>query len=81
MINQAKNNGNLAHAASPGGVRTVMKQDNLHLDRQTSTNSRGSHKVAIQNNKGNPSTIGQVVIYPNYKPSARMVNESMPSSK
>ena len=78
MIDSAKRGGQLADAASSGSAHTVMANNRFHIDRQTSTNAQGSHKVAIQTNKGKPSTIGQVVIHPEYKPSAKLVSEFIP---
>jgi len=81
MIDSARQGGQLGVAASSGSARTVMANNRFHIDRQTSTNAQGSHKVSIQTNKGKTSTIGQVVIHPDYQPSPKLVSEFIPSSK
>jgi hypothetical protein len=82
FIDEARRNGNIASAAATGSQRTVQTNREFHLDRQTPTTASG-HKVAVQKNKGSPSTIGQVKIPPQdiTQPSPKLVSEFMTSIK
>ena len=74
FVDEANLNGKLAIAAAPGdSAKTVMQNKDFHLDRQQPTNADGQHKVAVQYNKGSPSTVGQVAIHGNTDPSSKEV--------
>jgi len=67
-------------AAGGGNSATTVKSDNqFHLDRQQPSSARFKSKVAVQLNKGSPSTVGQVVVHndPKYpvNPSANKVRK------
>jgi len=89
FINEAKNGGKLSNAAAPGSSAKTTHQNNaFHLDRQQPTNANGQRKVAVQLNsvrKGDPSTISQVAIHGNARPSdnkvAKKLNYSLKSGK
>jgi hypothetical protein len=75
VIDHALHGNQLASAAAPSHLTgTYLVKDGLHLDRQQPTNVHGDHKVALQRNHGQPSTIGQVVINQHAHVSPQTVN-------
>ena len=63
FVDKAHDKSGIAQAAVPSTqTKMYYHNDAFHLDRQQLTNAKGDHKVAVQLNKGSPSTIGQVLI-------------------
>ena len=79
FIDSARHGGQLGTAAAAGSSAKTAKSDKtFHLDRQQPSNSAGTHKVALQLNqvkKNHPSTVGQVAIHGNHKPSDARVSD------
>ncbi|KAF9531450.1 hypothetical protein CPB83DRAFT_833571 [Crepidotus variabilis] len=78
FLHDAHRLGKLAEAAKPSHqVKTTHQNNQFHLDRQQPTNAHGYHKVAVQLNRGSPSTIGQVVLHKDHKVGANRIAKAM----
>jgi len=59
---------------------TFASNKEFHLDRQQPTNKDGNHKVAVQLNGKNPSTIGQVVVNKDHNVAPKTVSANLKHS-
>jgi len=81
FIDDALRTSALAEASTPSTqTGTYHTNDEFHLDRQQPTNAHGDHKVAVQLNRGSPSTIGQVVINQHHQVTPKTVAATLKHS-